>query len=231
MYCPSVRPTISGTILPAGKQSAAANRVSSGDDDTNFRRVVLPHLGDAYSLARWITGNRADAEDVVQDACLRAFRGIGNFSNGNARAWVLTIVRNTAYTWLRKNRPSAVLVVEDLEAVETDQGNHGDPDYETPETALIAKADATCLQAAVAALPTAYRETVILRDVQGLSYREIAEVTGVPTGTVMSRLARARHRLIAMLASDQALIMADCSSCSVEMARSGRGVLARLASP
>jgi RNA polymerase sigma factor (sigma-70 family) len=157
---------------------------------------VLPHLGDAYSLARWITGSRADAEDVVQDACLRAFRAIGGFAGGNARPWVLTIVRNTAYTWLRKNRPSAVLVVEDLEGVEAAQTNTSDPDRETPETALIAKADTTCLQAAIAALPTLYRETLILRDVQGLSYREIADVTGVPIGTVMSRLARGRHQVI-----------------------------------
>jgi RNA polymerase sigma factor (sigma-70 family) len=166
--------------------------------------MVLPVLGDAYSLARWITGNRADAEDVVQDACLRAFRAIGSIGDGGARPWVLTIVRNTAYTWLHKNRPSAVLVVEDLESVETAQANLGDPDSETPETALIAKADATCLQGAIAALPTAHRETLILRDIQGLSYRGIAEVTGVPIGTVMSRLARARRRLIAILAKNDA---------------------------
>ena len=156
----------------------------------------MPHLGDAYSLARWITGSRADAEDVVQDACLRAFRAIGGFAGDNAHPWVLTIVRNTAYTWLRKNRPAAVLVVEDLEGVEAAQANTGDPDRETPETALIAKADAACLQAAIAALPTSYRETLILRDVQGLSYREISEVTGAPIGTVMSRLARGRDHVI-----------------------------------
>src|ERR1700720_4331210 len=101
------------------------------DNHARFTRLVLPHLGDAYSLARWITGNRADAEDVVQDACLRAFRAIGSLADGSARPWVLTIVRNTAYTWLRKNRPSAVLVVEDLEAVETAQANSGDPDGQT----------------------------------------------------------------------------------------------------
>jgi RNA polymerase sigma factor (sigma-70 family) len=166
------------------------------DDHARFARLVLPHLGDAYSLARWITGNRADAEDVVQDACLRAFRAIGSIGDGNARPWVLTVVRNTAYTWLRKNRRSTVLVVEDLEGVETALANHGDLDSETSETALIEKADATCLQAAIAALPTAYREALILRDVQGLSYREISEVTSVPIGTVMSRLARGRNQVI-----------------------------------
>jgi RNA polymerase sigma factor (sigma-70 family) len=170
------------------------------DNHARFTELVLPHLGAAYSLARWITGSRADAEDVVQNACLRAFRAIGGFAGGNARPWVLTIVRNTAYTWLRKNRPSAVLVVEDLESVEAAQANEGNLDRETPETALIAKADAACLEAAIAALPTSYRETLILRDVQGLSYREIAEVTGVPIGTVMSRLARGRDQVIKTIA-------------------------------
>src|SRR5712691_2164085 len=166
------------------------------DDHARFARLVLPHLGDAYSLARWITGNRADAEDVVQDAYLRAFRAIGSVGDGSARPWVLTVVRNTAYTWLRKNRPSAVLAVEDLADVETANAKPGDPDSETPETALIARADAASLQAAIMALPTAYRETMILRDVQGLSYREIGEVTGVPIGTVMSRPARGRNHVI-----------------------------------
>jgi RNA polymerase sigma factor (sigma-70 family) len=130
------------------------------DDQARFARLVLPHLGAAYSLARWITGSRADAEDVVQDACLRAFRAIGSVEDGSSRPWVLTVVRNTAYTWLRKNPPSAVRVVEDLEAVETAQAIPGDPDVETPETALIAKVDAACLEAAIAALPTTYRETL-----------------------------------------------------------------------
>ena len=174
----------------------ASNMAPAQNDHARFARLVLPHLGDAYSLARWITGNRADAEDVVQDACLRAFRAVGSIGDGSARPWVLTVVRNTAYTWLRKNRPSAVLAVEDLEDVETANAKPGDPDTVTPETALIARADAASLQAAIMALPTAYRETMILRDVQGLSYREIGEVTGVPIGTVMSRLARGRDRVI-----------------------------------
>jgi RNA polymerase sigma factor (sigma-70 family) len=166
------------------------------DDHARFTKLVLPHLGDAYSLARWITGSRADAEDVVQDACLRAFRAIGSLADGNARPWMLTIVRNTAYTWMRKNRPSVVFAVEDLEAVETARATPGDPDEETPETALIAKANTAGLEVAIAALPTQYRETMILRDVQGLAYREIAQVTGVPIGTVMSRLARGRDQVI-----------------------------------
>lgn len=166
---------------------------------------MLPHLDDAYGLARWLTGSRADAEDVVQEACLRAFRGIGNYSNGNARAWVLTIVRHTAYAWLHKNRPTALVLVEDLEDLEGLKiAQSSEPDVETPETELIAKADATLLKAALAALPAPFRETLVLRDVQGLAYREIAEVTGVPAGTVMSRLARARRGLIAIMAKNEA---------------------------
>src|SRR5499427_6015971 len=96
----------------------------SGNDSTaRFERIVQPHLGDAYALARWITGDRADAEDVVQEACLRAFRSIGGFAGINARAWLLTIVRHAAYTWLGKNRSASLLVVEDLEAVERQQAS------------------------------------------------------------------------------------------------------------
>jgi RNA polymerase sigma factor (sigma-70 family) len=159
--------------------------------------VVLPYLDDAYTLARWLTGSRADSQDVVQDACLRALRGIGNFSNGNARAWVLTIVRHTAYIWLHKNRPAALVPVEDIEAVERTQSI--ELDVETPETALIAQNDATLLEAAITTLPAPLRETLVLRELHELSYREIAEVTGVPIGTVMSRLARARGRMISIM--------------------------------
>jgi RNA polymerase sigma factor (sigma-70 family) len=173
--------------------------IADSERDARFANVVLPHLADAYALARWLTGDSADAEDVVQDACLHAFRGIGNFSGGNARAWVLTIVRHTACTWLGKNRPAAIVLVEDVEGVGRAQS--GEPDVETPETALIAKADAGLLEAGIAALPAPFRETLVLRDLQGLAYREIAEVTQVPIGTVMSRLARARHRLIAAIAA------------------------------
>jgi len=182
---------------PASRPNGRADMASGEYDSERFRRTVLPHLGDAYTLARWIAGNRADAEDIVQDACLRAFRSINTCSDGSARAWVLTIVRNTAYTWLRKNRPKALVLVEDLEAVEHAQAISGNPDGETPETMLIAEADAARLESALAMLPTPFRETLILRDLQGLDYREIATVTGVPIGTVMSRLARGRSRLMA----------------------------------
>jgi RNA polymerase sigma-70 factor (ECF subfamily) len=193
----AVCPPRSATISFAPRQGAALNRISSGDANARFRSVVLPHLDDAYALARWLTGSRADSEDVVQDACLRALRGIGNFSNGNARAWVLTIVRHTAYSWLHKNRPAALVPVEDVEAVKRTQSI--ELDVETPETALIAQDDATLLEAAIAALPAPFRETLLLREVQELRYREIAEVTGVSIGTVMSRLARARGRLSSIM--------------------------------
>ena len=161
----------------------------------------MPYLGDAYALARWMTGNRTDAEDVVQEASLRAFRAIRRYAGGNARAWVLTIVRNTALTWMAKSRPAALLVVDDLAAIERQQvrsGNGGDC-VADPETETIARADATRLENAIAALPSPFRETLVLRDLQGLDYREIAHVTEAPIGTVMSRLARARQRLVEAL--------------------------------
>jgi RNA polymerase sigma factor (sigma-70 family) len=172
---------------------------SASDDCARFRGVVFPHLDAAYSLARWLTGNRPDAEDVVQEAPLRAFRAIDGFAGGSARAWVLTIVRNTAYSWLRKNRPAMVVTVEDLEADEAAHSVPGEADAETPELALIAKTDVEHLRAAIAALPAPYRETLVLRDIEGLDYREIAQTTQVPIGTVMSRLARARGRLISTI--------------------------------
>jgi RNA polymerase sigma factor (sigma-70 family) len=181
----------------------------SGDDSTaRFERIVQPHLGDAYALARWITGDRADAEDVVQEACLRAFRAIGSYAGGNTRAWMLTIVRNTAYTWLARNRSAVVTAVDDLVATENASAavaascTGGSRYDDNPEAELIARADAAKLEAAIAALPPQFRDTLVLRDIQGLDYREIAAVTEVPLGTVMSRLARARQRLIAAIAAD-----------------------------
>ena len=176
--------------------------LSGLDDNARFRSIVMPHIDEAYRLAQWLTGNRTDAEDVVQDASIRAFRAIRNFAGGSARSWVLSIVRNTAYSWLRKNRPAEVVTVEDLEAVELQQANPGDRSSGTPEAALIAKTDAEQLRAAIAALPSPFRETLVLRDIEGLDYREIAQATEVPIGTVMSRLARARHRLIATIGKE-----------------------------
>lgn len=172
------------------------------DDNALFRTVVMPHIDEAYRLARWLTTNGTDAEDVVQDASLRAFRAIRSHAGGNPRAWLLSIVRNTAYSWLRKNRPATIVSVEDLEAVELEHGKLDERHDETPESSLIAKVDAEQLRAAIAKLPAPFRETLVLRDIEGLDYREIAEATEVPIGTVMSRLARARRRLLEALRQD-----------------------------
>lgn len=176
--------------------------MSGEDHKARFERVVLPHLDDAYALARWITGARADAEDVVQEACLRAFRAIGGYAGGNTRAWTLTIVRNTAYTWLANNRPTIVAAVDDLELIERHHakpgGSFGNYDA-NPEADLLAKADAAQLDEAIATLPVPFREVLMLRHIQGLDYREIAAITNLPIGTVMSRLARARRRLIELI--------------------------------
>ena len=173
--------------------------------NAQFARIVLPYLDDAYALAQWITGTRTDAEDVVQDSCLRAFRAIGSYADGNARAWVLTIVRHTAYQWLRKNRPAAIVLVEDLELVEHQQAEFAPLDADTPESALIAGTTMQQLEAAILALPTPFREVLVLRDLQDLSYREIAAVTQAPVGTVMSRIARARRRVIQTVGSSEGL--------------------------
>jgi RNA polymerase sigma-70 factor (ECF subfamily) len=174
------------------------------DERTRFANVVLPHLGDAYALARWLARNDSDAEDIVQEACLRAFRGIAGFGDINPRGWVLSIVRNTAYTWLKKHRDPKLVAVDNVEDVEQAAGADWDLGPASPEAALIEQADAARLEAAIAALPVEFRETLVLRDVEGLDYRTIAEVTGVPIGTVMSRLARARRRLMAQLGKEPA---------------------------
>ena len=172
--------------------------MTKNPSDEQFTTVVIPHLDDAYALARWLSGNSADAEDIVQEACLRALRGLDRYAGGNARAWLLAITRNAAFTWLARNRPKALLATEDIEALAPADG------AATPEEALIAKADAAAIERAIAALPPPFKETLVLRDINDLSYREIAEITGVPLGTVMSRLARARGLLMAALGRPEA---------------------------
>jgi RNA polymerase sigma factor (sigma-70 family) len=162
----------------------------------NFAAVVMPHLDDAFALARWLTGNGADAEDIVQEACLRALRGLDRYRGGNPRAWLLAITRNTAFTWLARNRPKALVVPDDIEALAPADG------APSPEEALIARADAAAIEFAIGALPPPFRETLVLRDINGLSYRDIAETTDVPVGTVMSRLARGRGLLMAALGTE-----------------------------
>jgi RNA polymerase sigma-70 factor, ECF subfamily len=180
---------------------AAQYLVMGGEDPrSRFDNVVVPHLADAFALARWLAGNRTDAEDIVQEACLRAFKSIDGYHGGNARAWLLTIVRRTAYSWLEKHRSLKIVATEDLKFRERAVAEQGADmnilGAATPEAQLIANADAALLELAITQLPIEFRETLVLRDIQGLGYREIAEVTATPIGTVMSRLARARRKLI-----------------------------------
>ena len=173
-----------------------------------FSQHVMPRLDEGYRLARWLTGNPTDAEDVVQEASLRAYRSIEGFAEGNARAWFLTIVRNTCYSWLRQHRPRALIFSEDLGPEERDAlldsgGVLGMEPPETPEAVLVEKDRALRLARAIDGLPVPLKETLVLREYHGLSYREIAEVSGVPVGTVMSRLARARRHLMNLLGTDR----------------------------
>jgi RNA polymerase sigma-70 factor (ECF subfamily) len=156
-----------------------------------FEAVVLPHLSAAYGLARYLIRNDADAEDIVQEAMLRAFRYFGSFRGDGAtqgRSWVLTIVRNTAHSWRRKRRP------EDA-ALEFDEAVHSEAAGRDPGAELARGDSRETLARALDGLPPDLREVIVLREVEGLSYKEIAEVAEVPIGTVMSRLSRARRRL------------------------------------
>ena len=175
----------------------------SSNDNACFRTVVLPYLDDAYELARWLAGNRADAEDIVQRACLRAFRSVGNFTEGDARCRTMTIVRDTAYRWLQENRPDALVHVADLEG--SGEASSDDPNDETSDPALMAKENAEQLETMIAALPVLFREAIVLRDIQGFSYREIALVTGAPTRKVMSRLVGVRRRLLRVVATRESM--------------------------
>ena len=159
-----------------------------------FEQTVLPHLDAAYNLARWLTGNDHDAQDVAQEASLRAFRFFGSFRGENARAWLLSIVRNTFYTWLRKNRPSEKTVEIDDETLDIEDIS-ANAEADNPQFA-----DVDAVRRAIAGLPVEFREIVILREMEGFSYKEIADLAEVPIGTVMSRLARARKLLQKRLA-------------------------------
>ena len=155
----------------------------------SFETAVLPHLDAAYNLARWLTRNEADAEDVVQEAYLRAFRFFGGFHGEDGRAWLLEIVRNTSYTWMQRNRSPELNMPLD------DEPREVEGDDLNPEELLLQKADAQTLRQAVEELPLEFREVLVLRELDEMSYKQIAAVADLPLGTVMSRLARARKRL------------------------------------
>jgi RNA polymerase sigma-70 factor (ECF subfamily) len=155
----------------------------------SFDEIILPHLDAAHNLARWLVRRSDDAEDIVQEACLRAFRYFGTFRGGNARAWLLSIVRTTAFRRLHKNRAQQL-------ATEFNEEIHSEGcEALNPETLLLQRADTQLLEQAMNHLPVRLREVLMLRELEGLSYKEIAEVVGVPMGTVMSTLFRAREQL------------------------------------
>jgi RNA polymerase sigma-70 factor (ECF subfamily) len=172
----------------------ARKRLLERNELSGFNDAVLPHLDAAYNLARWLTRNDQDAEDVVQEASLRAFKYWKGFSGRDCRSWLLAIVRNTFYSWLRE-RSAEPQLTADGELDDVDDG------FPNPELALLQNADREGLMAAVEALPVEFREAIVLREMEGLSYKEIADIAAVPIGTIMSRLARARKRLQLALTS------------------------------
>ncbi|PZW48417.1 RNA polymerase sigma-70 factor (ECF subfamily) [Humitalea rosea] len=168
----------------------AARPAVSPAEAARFRTVMLPHLDAAYSFARFLCRDPVLAEDLVQDAFLRAFRGFATYRGGDARAWILAIVRNGFRAWLgeRGREPSALGQALDDETTEAGWPIQAD----TPETWLLRNNDAEHIRGLVAALPESFREVLVLREFEGLSYKDIAEITATPIGTVMSRLSRAR---------------------------------------
>jgi RNA polymerase sigma-70 factor (ECF subfamily) len=193
---------LEGSDHVSGQQKMSVAAVQNKDDRAAFDEVFLPHMAEAYRLAQWLAGSVSDADDIVQEAAIRAFRGIKSFSAVNARAWSLTIVRNTAFSWLAKNKSKTVVFMDDLSATQQHEleleGLHG-ARIETPEEVALFKADAAEIQKALAQLPTQFREVIVLREINQMNYRDIAEITNVPIGTVMSRLSRGRQLLIALL--------------------------------
>jgi RNA polymerase sigma factor (sigma-70 family) len=162
---------------------------------TRFESTVLCHLDAAYNLARWLAHDANDAEDIVQESCLRAFRSIDSVRSADARCWLLSIVRNTSYTWLKKNRQRGPKFIADdlMNDIPGDDAND-------PAVELLRRADREMLNQTLEQLPVEYREVMVLREFEGLSYQQIAEIAQIPIGTVMSRLARARQRLQTALA-------------------------------
>jgi RNA polymerase sigma-70 factor, ECF subfamily len=180
-------------MCPAPRREAA---MTTGP---RFEQLAVPHLEAAYNLAFWLVRSRPDAEDVVQDAYLRAFRAFDNLRGEDIRPWLLAIVRNVAYRWLSERRRGGNVVSLDESFGSNPSGTAGAPDIAadepTAEEGLIRNAERDYVLRGLAELPPAFREIVVLREIEGLSYKDIAQVTGAPIGTVMSRLARGRTEL------------------------------------
>lgn len=163
----------------------------------HFEALVLPHLDAAYNLARWMARNRSDGEDVAQEAMLRAFRFFDTFRGEDARVWLLTIVRNTYLTWIRRELPRQ-------NSAEFDERMHTDLEFSlTPETEVLRQATAEQVRRAIESLPAEYREVILMREIEQLSYKEIAAVTKSPLGTVMSRISRARSMLRHLIGNEK----------------------------
>ena len=176
--------------------------MSSAIAEQRFREIVPPLLDDAYSLAKWLSHSPTDAEDIVQDAAIRALQALATVSVDRPKPWFLAIVRNAAMTFMARNRRQTVAYIgdtADLDILALPQGEDAPAD---PEQELIALQDGERLRKAIAGLPSPFLETLVMRDINGLSYREIAEATETPVGTVMSRLARARAMLAKTLRSE-----------------------------
>ena len=174
--------------------------MSDDEKHRRFELLVLPHLDAALNLARWLTHNDQDARDVVQDACVRAIRFFDGFRGDNARAWLLQIVRNTCFSWLKQNRPAEMLLCDDAEDI---LGRVAAPAADGPAAVAMQNADRSQVNRAIGALSAPYREVLVLRELNDRPYKDIAKIVDIPIGTVMSRLARARSLLQqALLAGD-----------------------------
>jgi RNA polymerase sigma factor (sigma-70 family) len=160
-----------------------------------FEEIALPHLRAAYNLARWLLRNDQDAEDVVQEAYLRAFKFFGGYRGGDSRTWLLTIVRNSCYSWLQRNRARELLDSID------ESHEEAIVDFANPELRLVRDADAQMVREALADLPLEFREVMVMREIEELSYKQISAIADLPIGTVMSRLGRGRKRLHSLLAT------------------------------
>jgi len=162
-----------------------------------FEELVLPHLDAAYNLARWLTRNDHDAEDVVQEAFVRAMRYFDRMKGSEARPWLLAIVRNTCYSWLEKNRPADMVGLDDAGALASDieTAGHASATEANPEVILLQSANRKLVNQALEELPVVFREVIVMREIEDLSYKEIASIAGIPAGTVMSRLSRGREML------------------------------------
>jgi len=172
-----------------GPKSQSTPLVEEQDKLARFEQSIMPHMNAAYNLARWLSSNDSDAQDVVQESYLRAFKFFGGFRGGDSRAWLLRIVRNSFYDWLKHNRRE-----ETGKPFEEELEHAADPSA-SPDALLLAKADRELLHKTISELPLEFREILILRELEGFSYKEISEIGCVPIGTVMSRLARAREHL------------------------------------